>query len=395
MKVYELLFVFGAFLLLLVPVSAETFSKDGLTINTDYKGANFKFVSIEGDTVTFEPDLRGGKNWFYWSFEISSDKERDLKFVILTKAKYMGMIAPQGAAISKDQGITWKWLGEESTGKPWRGFKLSLEKDKKVRLSSTIPYMERELHAFFKLQKDNKHFKVETLATTNKGRKVELVTIGQPGEDKKAVLMTCRHHACETMASFVLEGFMSEAASESDLGKKFRGKYVLYAVPMVDKDGVEEGDQGKNRPPHDHNRDYTDKPIYPEVAAIKKLSESKKIDLCLDWHCPTLTMDIHQAIYFVGPKDVPSSNYENVMSFAQNLKGFLPKQAPAFYRVHMKESAKRSGNHFSDYFASKKRTIMSATLEFPYAPKNKVMDGDSCRSYGKYFLKAWMETEFK
>ena len=372
----------------------ETFTKGGITINTDYEGANMKFVSIEGNTVTFEPDLKGGRNWFYWSFEISSTETRDLTFVVKSKQKYMGMVAPQGPAISLDQGETWDWLGAESTSKPWQSFKYKIEKNKKVRLSTTIPYTQRELDSFFEKHKDNKHFKVETLATTNKGRKVELVTIGEPSENKKNVLFTCRHHACETMASFVLEGFMNEAASENELGKKFREKYVLYAVPIVDKDGVQEGDQGKNRAPHDHNRDYIDKPLYPEVAAIKKLSESKKIDLCLDWHCPTLTMDIHQAVYFVGPKDKPLKNYNNVLDFATNLKGFLPKKGPGFYRVAMKEWEKRTKNHFSDYFAAKERTIMSATVEFPYAPKGKVMDGDSCRSYGTAFLRAWLATEF-
>ncbi|MCM8539119.1 MAG: hypothetical protein NE328_02520 [Lentisphaeraceae bacterium] len=394
MRFSNLLLSFSMLLTVISSVVAETFSKDGITINTDYKGANMKFVSIEGDTVTFTPDLKGGRNWFYWSFEISSTKSRDLTFVVQTKQKYMGMVAPQGPAISLDLGDTWDWLGAESTSKPWQSFKYTLEENKKVRLSTTIPYMQRELDSFIAKHKNNKHFKVETLATTNKGRKVELVTIGEPGEGKRNVLFTCRHHACETMASFVLEGFMSETASESDLGKQFRDKYVLYSVPIVDKDGVQEGDQGKNRPPHDHNRDYIDKPLYPEVAAIKKLSESKKIDLCLDWHCPTLTMDIHQAVYFVGPKDKPVNNHQNVTDFAANIKSLLPKKAPAFYRVAMKEVAKRTGNHFSDYFASKERTIMSATLEFPYAPKGKVMDGDSCRSYGVAFLKAWMATEF-
>ena len=394
MRNYKRHLAFSLIFYLTIMGFGETYQKDGITINTDYKGANMKFVSIEGDTLTFETDLKGGRNWFYWSFEISSEKDRDLKFVVLSKQKYMGMIAPQGPAISLDQGKSWKWLGEESTNKPWREFRYKIAKNAKVRLSTTIPYMQRELDTFFAKHKDNKHFKVETLATTNKGRKVELVTIGQPAEDKKNVLFTCRHHACETMASFVLEGFMNEAASESSLGQKFRDKYVLYAVPIVDKDGVQEGDQGKNRRPHDHNRDYIDKPLYPEVAAIKKLSESKKIDLCLDWHCPTLTMDIHQAIYFPGPKDKPVNNYKNVLAFATNLKGLLPKTAPGYYRISMKDWEKRSKNHFSDFFAMQERTIMSATVEFPYAPKGKVMDGDSCRSYGSAFLEAWMATVF-
>ena len=44
-------------------------------------------------------------------------------------------------------------------------------------------------------------------------------------------------------------------------------------VPFVDKDGVEEGDQGKNRAPRDHNRDYAGASMYPETGALRELGE--------------------------------------------------------------------------------------------------------------------------
>ena len=46
----------------------------------------------------------------------------------------------------------------------------------------------------------------------------------------------------EALASYVLEGFLEEALSDSRSGKAFRATYVLYAVPIVDVDGVAEGD---------------------------------------------------------------------------------------------------------------------------------------------------------
>jgi murein tripeptide amidase MpaA len=41
----------------------------------------------------------------------------------------------------------------------------------------------------------------------------------------------------------------------------------FFIVPPVDKDGVEDGDQGKNRKPYDHNRDYLQR-IHREIQAI-------------------------------------------------------------------------------------------------------------------------------
>jgi hypothetical protein len=71
----------------------------------------------------------------------------------------------------------------------------------------------------------------------------------------------------------------------------------------VDKDGVEAGDQGKNRMPHDHNRDYGDNPIYPEIQAISDIAHKYKIHFAIDFHCPALRGDIHKAMHFLGLAD--------------------------------------------------------------------------------------------
>src|SRR5690606_31742336 len=106
--------------------------------------------------------------------------------------------------------------------------------------------------AFVKKHSKNPHLKVSVLTKSRKGRDVQLLRIGEPGPGKQSVLFTARHHATETIASYVLEGILAEAMADNATGEAFREKYVLYAVPLVDHDGVEDGDQGKNRQPHDH-----------------------------------------------------------------------------------------------------------------------------------------------
>jgi len=57
-------------------------------------------------------------------------------------------------------------------------------------------------------------------------------------------------------------------------------------VPFVDIDGVEDGEQGKGRPPHDHNRDYIDEPIYNSTSSLMKYASEKKPEIFIDLHCP-------------------------------------------------------------------------------------------------------------
>lgn len=361
----------------------------GVSITSDFVGGNIRVRSIEDDVVHLEPDLRGGREWFYWAFEVETRKARQLTFEF--PEKQMTYVAMQGPAISLDEGKTWNWLGaEHATGS---SFDYEFEANQTVRFAVTIPYLQTDLDRFLEEHADNPHLSVTTLTESLGNRPVELLKIGQEADGRVPVLMTARHHACESMASFLLEGLMREALSDSDEGAAFRDKFLLYVVPIVDKDGVQTGDQGKNRRPHDHNRDYGPEPHYPEVAAIIELGKEVKFEIAVDFHCPTLWMDYHQVIYFVGPRDTPESNLGNVTRFANRLKTILPTEAPRGCLVLLK--SERTPGHFSDHFAHQEQSVMAMTLEFPYAPRGKRMDPDSCVEYGCRLLAAWNETEFE
>jgi hypothetical protein len=263
----------------------------------------------------------------------------------------------------------------------------------KVSFAVTIPYLQANLAKFLQQNRSNKHLQASVLTKSRHGRDVELLQIGEPGAGRTAVLATARHHATETMASYVLEGFLAAAMADDAAGEEFRKRYVLFAVPLVDKDGVEEGDQGKNRKPHDHNRDYGETSIYPEIRAIKELDRGQNFLLALDFHCPTLVMPDHQVMYFVGAKQHPQHNFENVTEFAKRIKSGLPKTAPAGPLVWLRDENDASPKS-SRYFGFKLGAIMSATLEFPFAPKGKATDVASCREYGRIILHAFVDTHF-
>ena len=365
-----------------------------VTINTAFPGGNIKVIAHKEDSVHVAPDLRGGRPWFYWCFEAKSTRPGRVNFVFPEKVAGFknGAIGFQGPAISTDLGKTWKWMGTDHVDGDSFSYVFA-KADERVRFAVTIPYLQTELDAFLKKNAANPHLKKSVLTKSRNGREAELLRIGSPGPKVMAVLVTGRHHAAETIASYVLEGFLQEAMSDSELAKEFRGKYVLYAVPFVDKDGVEEGDQGKNRRPHDHNRDYGDKSIYPEIQAIKKLDEKQNFRFSLDFHCPTLVMNDHQVMYFVGPKYHPAYNFQNVSEFAGWIKKGLPKSAPVGPYVWLR-TAKTPIPMNSHYFGFKEGTIMAATLEVPFAPAGKATDPSSCRQYGKVILGAWVNTHF-
>ncbi len=364
------------------------------TLNADFPGGNIKVMANVGGTVHAEPDLRGDDPWFYWYFEATSTKPGRVTFVFPEKVAGFkdGAIGLQGPAMSTDQGKSWKWMGTDRVdGSSF--FHDFAKANERVRFGVTIPYVEADLAVFVEKHSANAHLTKSVLTKSGNGRDVELLRIGAAGPGVEPMLVTARHHAAETMASFVLEGFLAEAMSDSRSGAEFRKRHVLFAVPLVDKDGVEQGDQGKNRKPHDHNRDYGEKSIYPEIRAIKELDKVHDFRFSLDFHCPTLVMEDHQVMYFVGAREHPRHNFDNVSELALRIKRGLPKSAPAGPLVWLKADEKQVPMN-SHFFAYKENAVLAATLEFPFAPPGKATDPASCRAYGRVILEAWVNTPF-
>jgi hypothetical protein len=168
---------------------------------------------------------------------------------------------------------------------------------------------------------------LETLETnlrfcsTFNGCGVELPEAGRlDGKARPKVLLSDRHHACESIASFALEGLLGAILEGPATG--CAGNVHFLAVPFVDRDGVGDGDQGKNRRRRDHNRDYDGVSVYPSVSAIRKLAESWRPGECriaLDLRCPALRGREHEEIHFVGgPMKEPWAHIERLSAILES-----------------------------------------------------------------------------
>ncbi|MFP6763553.1 MAG: M14 family zinc carboxypeptidase [Planctomycetaceae bacterium] len=373
---------------------ATTIDAADVRIRSDFPGGNIEIIRNTGRTVHMAPDLRNDRPWFYWYFEATATTPGRVHFVFPEQVAGFkhGAIGFQGPAISVDRGRSWKWMGTENV----RGssfFHDFTQSQSVVRFAVSIPYVQSDLDRFLEKHARNGHLRRTILTKSRHGRDVELLQIGTTGTHTKPVLVTARHHATETIASYVLEGLLQAAMADTESGIGFRSKYVLFAIPFVDKDGVEEGDQGKNRKPHDHNRDYGKQSLYPEVQAIKSLDQTLDFQFSLDLHCPTLVMKDHQVLYFVGPKSHPAFNFDNVTAFAKLMQKGLPESAPVGPLVWLRDRDTPAPMN-SNYFGFKKNAILAATLEVPFAPPGKATSPEDCRGYGAVMLHAWVHTHF-
>ncbi len=367
-------------------------------IDADYPGGNIIVGRIDRDTVHLRQDMRDTKGWwFYWNFRVRGAGGRTLTFRFTNK----NPIAARGPAVSTDGGKTWAWLGVSTVKADAKGasFRYSFPADAKaVRFCFAVPYQDADLQRFLKRHAGSKHLVVRELCKTRKGRTVERLHVGKvTGQPTCRVLLTCRHHCCEMMASHALEGALAAILADTPDGRWFRRNVEVMAVPFMDKDGVEDGDQGKNRKPRDHNRDYVGKSLYPSVRALRELApkwSGGRLKIAIDLHCPYIRGKRSEVIYLVGSrsKDIWARQCALAKILESVRTGPLPYKAAdnlPFGKGWNTGGNFKAGKGCSQWAGELKGVRLASTIEIPYAnAAGKPVTRDSARAFGADLVKA-------
>ncbi len=263
------------------------------------------------------------------------------------------------------------------------------QQNRDVQFCFSIPYLEDNLRQFLQKHTNNSHLAVYELCRTRKGRSVERLHAGKiNGNPKYRVLLTARHHACEMIASYTLEGLLEVILSDTNMGHWFQNNVEVLVIPFVDKDGVEEGDQGKNRRPHDHNRDYIKDSIYPSVRAIRSFVpqwSNTKLKVVIDLHCPYIRDEV---IYLVGSSD--STVWRQQQEFAKILESVREGELPYWAKSSLPfGTAWNTAANYGQFKSSSRwageqsGVRLATTIEIPYANVGTIIvTADKARAFG-------------
>jgi len=365
-----------------------------VTVDADYPGGNAVVEQIEGDVIQLRPDLRDTEGWwFYWNFRVRGAQGRTLTF------RFSGdsPIGVRGPAVSTDGDRTWSWLGSEAVQDA--SFKYTFTADAgEVRFCLAVPYQESNLKEFLAKYKDNPQLAVRELCKSRKGRSIERLHVGRlDGEARHRILVTARHHACEMMANYTMEGLLEVVLADSDDGYWFRRNVEVLAIPFMDKDGVEDGDQGKNRRPRDHNRDYIGQSVHPSVAALRTFVpnwSNGRLTVALDLHCPYIRGQYNEVIYIVGSSD--EAMWRQQREFGRILETvqsgswlYRASDNLPFGKAWNTNANTGAGKSFGEWASGLEGIRLAASVEIPYANAGgQPVTADSARAFGHSLAKA-------
>jgi hypothetical protein len=146
------------------------------------------------------------------------------------------------------------------------------------------------------------------LARTRGGLPVRGLHVPKEGNTAPAIWVQARQHAWESGASWVARGFTEWLTSDDEDARWLRSRAEIFVVPIMDVDNVATGNGGKEADPRDHNRDWAQEPVYPEVAAaqqrLRALAAAGRLELFLDLHNPA--PGDARPFFFLGPPELLS-----------------------------------------------------------------------------------------
>jgi len=195
------------------------------------------------------------------------------------------------------------------------------------------PYRLSDLDRLLALVRTSPHASVTTIGQTVQGRPIEIIRIGnresgagnrqpatgnspptqtsagpvgelvpgRPGSESRPyraaspprrVFVRARAHPWEAGSSWVAQGLVERLLRDDAEARAWRGRYVLYVLPMANKDGVARGGTRFNANGKDLNRNWdrpADPALVPENAALERWLE----DMIATGRAPDLAIELH------------------------------------------------------------------------------------------------------
>eukprot|EP00746_Dinoflagellata_sp_MGD_P039161 gnl/MRDRNA2_/MRDRNA2_19441_c0_seq1.p1 gnl/MRDRNA2_/MRDRNA2_19441_c0~~gnl/MRDRNA2_/MRDRNA2_19441_c0_seq1.p1 ORF type:complete len:748 (-),score=128.18 gnl/MRDRNA2_/MRDRNA2_19441_c0_seq1:31-2274(-) len=276
------------------PVLFPSTNNQDVKFYKDFNGGNLRQVRAEGDRC-FEIALCGDTNrsaysqWFF--FDVQTEKDLSARFHVVTFTKASSTFCDGQRVVAMHAGDhCWRRAGIDYAYFPNRymvgtrrghftlAFSINLPAGR-TRIAYFYPYtfgdVLRDLRRLRPIEKD--WLELRDLGPTQGGHALPMLTITDFVNDahlpRPNIIIMARVHPGEAPASFVMRGVLELLLADTSEAEVLRQQFTFVVFPMLNPDGVANGNGRSNNTGHDLNRCWENPPLGSEVAVVKPVME--------------------------------------------------------------------------------------------------------------------------
>lgn len=231
----------------------------------------------------------------HWHFQLQGKPKTDVTLVLegfenIYNGRPGCPVSKKSICYISEDGKTWRVIPTEFLEGNRLRIQVRLETGS-LYLARLEPYRLSDVERLLADLRGRPDVEITPIGKTVEGRPLEIIRIGDAAA-ASAALFRARAHAWEPGGNWVLEGLVRWLASDDPAAQRCRKRYVVYALPMANKDGVARGMTRFNVLGRDLNRNW-DRPADPALAPENHALETWLQTMCRQNRLPRLAIDFH------------------------------------------------------------------------------------------------------
>jgi Zinc carboxypeptidase/Cytosolic carboxypeptidase N-terminal domain len=322
----------GMFLLTTGNLLSPLYAQSALKVSTDFEGGSAKVIEIDSQnkTIHIAPGGDPNRGWACW-WAVRIDNTLLGQPLTLELSASDQPTRNNGQVTAKPLDAGWSMAARASIshdGRRWQPSAPGVREGSRIRyqLSPEGTSLWVAWGPLFTPQHTTELFAEAVskipgasqfeLARTREDRVIRGLKI-RAGEksssERPALWIQARQHAWETGSSWVARGFVEWLMARDESARWLTDHAEIVVVPIMDVDNVVTGNGGKEENPRDHNRDWDEAPVFPEVAAAQKQlqqwASQGRLDFFIDLHNPAPRDS--RPFFFCGPPELLNDRSRN------------------------------------------------------------------------------------
>lgn len=164
------------------------------------------------------------------------------------------------------------------------------------------------------------------------GKTINALSIGN--NEKRLIVVLSRQHPPEVTGYMAMQEFIRAVSSDTELAKNFRKNYQLLLIPVINPDGVDEGNWRHNVAGVDLNRDWENF-LQPETRSVrdyllKKIDlQNAKVYFGIDFHSTYYDVFYTNEDQPANKTNIPGFTAKWLSAFSERIPDFRPNVKPS------------------------------------------------------------------